>query len=119
MAGPVITTLLSPNPAIGTTTTDGTEQTLASHAAAPGTYVLRLDTHNMQDGDGIQILPYNSADGANQRVCGGPWNLVNVQTRGIFVSDPIPTADYIKFTVQRVAGTDRAYAFSVINLNGT
>jgi hypothetical protein len=58
MAGPVITTLLSPNPANGTQTTDGTENSLASGTAS-GTYVLTLETINMADGDVLEIRGYH------------------------------------------------------------
>src|SRR5678809_747974 len=114
MAGPIITALLSPNPASGTATTDGTEQTLASASAAAGTYVLRLDVHNMVDGDTIEVRGYTSSDAANQRVCMF-YSKANLQTLAVDVGPPIPTADYIKFTIKRVGGTDRAYAWSVIN----
>lgn len=120
MAGPVVTTLLSPNPASGTKTTDGTEQTFASASAASGTYVLRLDKNAMQDGDGVEIRGYNSADASNQRVCFAYpiFNAVTSASELVHVSPPIITADYVKFTITRIAGTDRAYPWSVLNLNG-
>jgi len=118
LAGPVITTLLSPNPASGTLTTDGTEQTFASASAAAGTFVLRLDRINMQDGDVIEIRLYNSADAANQRVQ-DVYSMSNAATSGVIhATPPIITADYSKFTITRIAGTDRAYPWSVVNMNG-
>lgn len=117
MAGPAITTLLSPNPASGTITTSAIEQTIASASAAPGTYILRIDLHNMQDGDKIMIGGYNSADGANQRPQFS-YPKINAQSLTIELSPQIITADYVKFSILRVAGTDRDYAWTVLNLYG-
>jgi hypothetical protein len=116
MAGPVITTLLTPNPASGTTTTDGTEQTLASGTAVSGTFMLRLDTNAMLDGDIIELRYYTKA-GSTERLQ-NLYPITGSQSEPIHLSPIIPTAEDYKVTIKRTAGTDRAYAWSVLNTNG-
>lgn len=131
MAGPVITTLLSPNPASGTwqPVATATETTLASGSAVSGTFMLRFDlgdTGGLTNGDNIQIKVYSSADGSNERVAdvftiggGGPAPVAGDPV--IWYTPPLPTADYYKVTANLIAGgtSSRNFPWSVLNLNGT
>ena len=118
MAGPVITTLLSPNPASGSQTTDGTENSLVSGTAS-GTYVLTLETVNMADGDVLEIRGYHKPGASATKRQNFYLALSNTQGDPGFISPPIPTEGYVEFTIKRTAGTDRSYKWSVLNLNGT
>jgi hypothetical protein len=118
MAGPVITTLLSPNPASGTQTTDGSENSLASGTAS-GTYVLTLEANNMADGDTIEIRGYHKPGASSTKRQQFYLSLANAQSDPGFISPPIPTEGYVEFSIKRTAGTDRSYKWSVLNLNGT
>ena len=130
MAGPKVTTLLTPNPASGTwqPTDLTTEATLASGTAAAGTYCLRLDmgaTGGSADGDIIQMTVYTYAGGTTERIArrysilgGGP--ALGTADPKIYVSEPFPTADDYKVTLLLVAGgvSSRSFPWDVINLNG-
>lgn len=116
---PVITTLLSPNPASGNTTTDGTEQTLASGTAAAGTYQCLVDTTNMVDGDIIELRCYTKSNGSATEHQEFYASFGGAQGDAVKASPIIPTAADVKFTIKRTAGTDRAYQWGVNNLNGT
>jgi hypothetical protein len=122
MTAPVRTTLLSPNPATGTTTTDGTEQTLASGAAG-GSFALQIDISAMQDGDEAELRAYTKAkSGGTERQIGyarlGPLGQSSSSDQ-IQPFGPFPVVDDIKITLKRLAGTDRAYDWSVLNLYGS
>ena len=119
MAGPVITTLLSPNPASGNQTADGSEDTLASASAASGTFVLRVDTSNMADGDVTELRAYSKANASGSEVLCWYVSIANAQGEVLKYSPPIPTAEDIKFTLKQTAGTNRTYQWAVLNLNGT
>jgi hypothetical protein len=71
----------------------------------------------MVAGDNIRIDVYSSADGSNERLL-DTFNISNAPTLKMTIIGPYPTADYIKFVIQRTAGTDRAYAWRVLNMNG-
>lgn len=121
MAGPVITALLSPNPASGTwAPTDlTTETTLASSAAASGTYQLRMDCNNQVDGDLIQISIYTfglSTERLYAQYTLGP----GAPGEKIHIGPAVPTADDYKVTAKLLAGgvSSRSFPWSVINLNG-
>ncbi len=122
MAGPAVTTLLSPNPAEGTwTPTDNvTETTLASGTAASGTFMLLMDTASQADGDTIRIRVYTSGDGSNSRVEDDFTLGPNAPTYDVFRTAPFPTPDFFKVTALLEAGstTSRSFPWRVINLNG-
>jgi hypothetical protein len=117
MAGPVITTQLSPNPASGTQTTNGSENSLAS-GTANGTYVLTLETVNMADGDVIEVRGYTKPGASSTKRQNFYLSLSNVQGDPGFISPPIPTEGYVEFSIKRTVGADRSYKWSVLNLNG-
>jgi hypothetical protein len=121
MAGPVITALLSPNPASGSQTADGLEDTLASASTLSqgGTFLPQVDLSNMADGDQTEIRIYNQANASSSLVQEVYLSFANKQ------SDPLPPLPAIpatigwKLTLKQTAGTNRAYQWSVLNLNGT
>jgi hypothetical protein len=120
MAGPVITTLLSPNPASGNLTADGTEQTLASSSSASGTFFPRVNLANMVDGDLVVITGYTKANGSDTEAQTWQISFVNKQTD---IVPPLPvtiTAEDYKITLKEtpVSG-HHTYYWSVLNLNGT
>ena len=119
MAGPVVTTLLTPNPASGSVTTIiGTELSLASGTAS-GTYVLSLETVNIADGDNIEVRGYDKPGGsATKRQLFG-YSLANAQTNTAHLSPPVLTEGYAEFTLRHTTGAPRTLAWSVLNLNGT
>lgn len=123
MAGPCITTLLTPNPASNNTTTDGTEQTLASSTSLSqgGVFKPVIDLTNMVDGDAIEVRGYQQANGSSSLVQAWVVSFANAQTS---ITPDLPVIVGlnglgVKVTVKRVAGSDRAYQWSVANMLGT
>jgi len=101
--------------ASGTTTTDGTEQTLRSETTT-GTFVLILDRNAMLAGDIIEIR------GKTIILSAGVLRTIWMQE----LRDAPPTDDNIyesmhilsniqaDWTIKRTAGTDRAYPFKIM-----
>lgn len=123
MAGPAITTLLSPNPATGNagTLTIGTETTLSSATALSqgGTFLPQVDLSNMADGDVTEIRIYNQANSSSSLVEEICLSFANGQTDLIPPLPAIPATIGWKLTIKQTAGTGRTYQWSVLNLNGT
>jgi len=100
----------------GTVTTDGTEQTMLDTADL-GAYVLSFDTANMVNGDRIRIKI------TRKILTGSTAHLVydcvfeHAQGQPIIYSPAIPCPFGAKFTIQREAGTDRTYDWSVCRLD--
>src|SRR5579863_9590896 len=119
MAGPVITTLLSPNPASGNLTADGLEDTLASGTAASGTFMPRVNLANMADGDVVELRGYTKANGSDTE--GQLWyiSFANKQSDVLPPLPATPTAEDYKVTLKQTAGTNRTFQWSVLNLNGS
>ena len=69
MAGPVVTTLLSPNPASGSLTADGNNNVLAGGYAS-GTYLPQVDLRNMAAGDVVEYRSWKRAYGSDGTVTG-------------------------------------------------
>lgn len=114
---PAISTQLSVNPASGTKTTDGTEQTLCQSTNLPigSTFQLVIDTSAMADGDAIELRRYRGFNGGAFQLAGFA-TFGNVQTDAMKESLPgfMETGGQIKYTIKRVAGTDRAYPWAVV-----
>ena len=112
-----ITTKLSTNS--GTVTTDGTEQTLGSTTAISGgaTLVLHIDTTNMVDGDVIEIRHYLGKNGGSdiQTDFASFANAQGDKLKRCPVLD-VHANGRAKFTIKRVAGTDRSYDWWVTEL---
>lgn len=97
----------------GTTTTDGTEQTLVdlSSATTPGIYKLVFDTRNMASGNTTILRVYKKAK------VGGTLSLLSETTYTDAQDPPLKEIDgltcalgiELKITLERTAGTDRAY----------
>jgi hypothetical protein len=118
MSGPVITTLLSPNPASGSQTcVIGTEEFLASGTAS-GTYVLSLDVTNMADGDVLEIRGYDKPGGSSTARQLFYYSLSNGQSDDGHLSPPILTEGYVQFSIKQSAGIARTFGWSVLNLYG-
>lgn len=118
MTAPVITTLLTPNPASGSQTADGAEDSLASGTAA-GAYQLSLDTHNMADGDVLEVRAYDKPGaGATKRQV-MYYSLANAQSDPSHASPIVVTDAYIEFSIKQTAGVNRVYAWAVRNVYGS
>lgn len=123
MAAPVVTTLLSPNPADGTTSAlvIGTETTLASATSLSqgGTFKPKVDLTNMADGDVVEIRGYDQAISSSSLVEDWMLSFANGQTD---LCPPLPETTSVyayKVTIKQTAGTGRTFAWSVANMYGT
>jgi hypothetical protein len=100
----------------GTTTTDGTEQTLGSVETSNINAVLVLDCNAMANGDTIEVRIYTKA------LSGGTSRLAylatysNAQAKPVKYSVPVPANIEFKATIKRTAGTDRAYDWAILQL---
>jgi hypothetical protein len=121
MAGPVITTLLSPNPASGSQTADGIEDVLASATALSqgGTFLPQVDLSNMADGDQTEIRIYNQANSSSALVQEVYLSFANKQSDPLPPLPALPATIGYKLTLKQTSGTNRTYQWSVLNLNGT
>ncbi|MGA8550321.1 MAG: hypothetical protein WB678_08795 [Stellaceae bacterium] len=123
MAGPAITTLLSPNPATGNISalTIGTETPLAAATSLSqgGTFLPQVDLSNMADGDVTEIRVYNQANSSSTLVEEICLSFANGQTDLMPPLPAVPATIGWKLTIKQTAGTARAYQWSVLNLNGT
>ena len=97
----------------GTTSTDGTEQTLATDTANL-VYVFVIDTGAMVNGDVIEIRAKTKV------LSGGTSRLAyiavyaNVQAQPQKYSVPIPANIELVVTLKRTAGTDRSYHWALL-----
>jgi hypothetical protein len=122
MSSPVITTLLSPNPASGSTTpTIGTETTLASATSLSqgGTFLPQIDLSNMADGDATEIRIYCQANASSSLVTQCYMAFANAQGDPLPPLPALPATIGWKVTINQTTGTARAYQWSVLNLYGT
>jgi hypothetical protein len=121
MAGPIITTLLSPNPASGNQTADGSEDVLASATslASSGIFLPQVDLSNMADGDIVEIRIYNQANSSSSLVQEVYVSFANAQSDVLPPLPALPATIGYKVTLKQTAGTDRTFQWSVLNLLGT
>lgn len=99
----------------GTTTTDGTEQTLVDLTSKAGVLKFVLDTRNMASGNTTVVRVYKKAK------VGGTLSLLSATTYNDAQSVPLKETDgltyslgtELKITIERTAGTNRAYDWSV------
>ena len=102
--------------ATGTTTTDGTEQTLVSANATAGVWIFVIDTTNLANGDAIELRVKAKV------LTGGSVLLIylvsyaHAQSEPVKISVPVPSLYAITITLKRVAGTDRAYDWNAMTL---
>lgn len=101
--------------ASGTTTTDGTEQVLATDTTNK-TYVFAIDTNAMANGDQIEIkIKTKILSGGTERIA-YYVSYVNIQGQPQKYSMPVPENISISVTLKRIAGTDRAYPWKLLSL---
>lgn len=113
-----ITAQLTPNPASGNTTTDGTEQVLASSTSVTGgSFVFLIDTTNMVDGDAIELRVFSNANSAAYMLAYFA-SFAGAQTDVLKTSlvVPVESTGRYKVSLKRTAGTDRAYQWKVLQL---
>ena len=119
MAGPIISLLLTPNPASGNITADGTEQTLASATAVSGTFMPRVNLANMVDGDVVELRGYTKANGSDTEGLCWYLSFANKQSDVLPLLPTIATAEDIKITLKEIpTAGHHTYQWSVLNLNG-
>jgi len=97
------------------TTTDGTEQTLATDTTNK-VYVFVVDTSAMAGGDAIEIRIYTKARSGDSSLLAYYVTYANAQGEVNKYSPPIPADIECKVTLKRVAGTDRAYKWALLSL---
>lgn len=93
----------------GTITTDGTEQTIVSDSSENFFWhMIKIYTDSMLSGDKItlKIYDYDTTGAAYKLFDTVP--LQDAQTNPTYFSPPLPCHRF-KITIQRTAGTDRAY----------
>lgn len=101
--------------ATGSTTTDGTEQTLSTQTTN-GTYVFAIDTANMVNNDAIEIkVKTKTRSGDTSRIAYYA-TYQNVQGEPNKYSVAIPITTEIVVTLKRLSGTDRAYPWSLMRI---
>lgn len=93
------------------TATIGTEHVLDSPTTV-ATYVFSVDTVNMANGDLLELRVYDMIDGTNYRqIWKGTYQHIQINVGK--VSPPIAVTTQAKFTLKQVAGTGRAFPWSV------
>lgn len=110
----IISTQFATNPAKGSITTDGTEQSIVA-ASVSGIYTLQIQLTNMVDGDEAELRHYIKVNGGS-KVELGFMTIGNNVPAVLF--GPFEDAGYVEFTIKRTAGTDRAYPWQVLNAEG-
>jgi hypothetical protein len=99
--------------AVGPTTTDGTEQTLATKTTN-GTYVFDINTKNMVNNDTIEIRIKTKIDASDSSDVAYFATYANVQAEPKKYSVAIPIANgEIIVTLKRTSGTDRSYRWTL------
>jgi hypothetical protein len=93
------------------TATIGTEHTLASPTTI-ATYVLSVDAKNMVLGDLLELRVYDKVDGTNYaQMWKGTYQHPQINTAK--ASPPVAVTTQAQFTLKQVAGTGRAFPWSV------
>lgn len=116
MEPPEVATNLTPNPASGNLTADGSEQTLAGATAAAGCYVLEVNAVNMANLDTVILRAYTKTYSSDTRALCFIASFSNVQVEKIKISPMIYAEGDINFTLQQTAGTNRTYRWAVLKV---
>lgn len=99
----------------GSLTTDGTEQTIGAAYTDGKMRQLWLDSNAMVDGDQFRIKVYvtvNSVDRIYRQ-----WLISDAQTSEPMILIPgLANFSSLKFTIQRVSATNRAFGYQVETL---
>lgn len=102
--------------ASGTTTTDGTEQSLATPTTS-NVYVFDIDTNAMLAGDVLEIRVKKTVlTGGTIRPAWRATVGPSPRAEGIVTSPPLACPFGCTITIKRVGGTDRAYPWSLMTL---
>lgn len=99
----------------GSTATDGTEQTLATITSA-NIFQLSIDVSVLVGGttpDILAIKEYGKARTGDTERLLKTYTLVGAQSEALFQTVPRVSPHHIKYTMQRIQGTDRTYAWAV------
>ena len=96
-----------------TTLTDGTVQTLAD-VTDNKYFTFKLDTGLMQSGDTVVLKVYDMVLGAGTLRIVQQETYTDAQTIPIKFLPPQWVTEEIKITLQRTAGTDRNYAWVLL-----
>ena len=99
----------------GSVTTDGTEQTLATVTTASN-FVVTIDVANMAAGDEVEMRIYGKARSGDTERLLHLWPILGDQSRDLWQSIPVASPHYLKATIKRVDGTDRAYPWAIYDL---
>lgn len=106
--------------ALGPTTTDGSEQSLASWTSGK-TGVLVLDLTNMVGGatpDILQVIAYvKTLSGSTKHKFLDVSYVGGLIPTAVVISIPIPAMHYGEFTITRKQGTDRAYDWQILSID--
>ena len=101
--------------ASGSLTTTSSEQDLSTQSSA-NVWVLAVDTANMVNGDEIVIRIYGKARTSDTERLLYVSRFAHVQSDPLKLSPPVPTPHHFRATLQRIAGTDRAYPWELRSL---
>lgn len=99
----------------GSTTTDGTEQTLFT-VTTSNTYVFVIDTANMVNGDIIEVRAKTKVTTGDTSQEAYHVTYAHLQAQPNKYSVPIPIDIEIVVTLERVGGSDRTYIWSLLEL---
>lgn len=97
-----------------TATGGGTPDTLVAGATTNATYVLKVDTINMVNGDILELrVLTKTLTGSTLHQC---WKMAcaHVQINPVVISPPVASDFSISCTLTQLAGTGRAYAWSLL-----
>lgn len=99
------------------TTTTGSEQTLAS-LTKPGVYAFKIDVGNLQSGDTLRIrLKIKVLSGGTVReLYRQDITGAQVAPNILQISVPVASRHQFEVSIQRTAGTDRSYPWSVLQV---
>ena len=96
----------------GTQTASINTEHILAQPTTNGTYVLKVDTVNMVNGDLLEIRVYDKVDGTNYRQ---EWKgtYQHIQINNSKPSPPIIVTTQMKATLKQVAGTGRDFPWSL------
>jgi hypothetical protein len=101
--------------ATGSLTSSASEQDLSTQSAA-NVWVLAVDCNAMANGDEIILRIYGKARTSDTERLIYQSRFFNIQSDPLKLSPPVPTPHHFRATLQRIAGTDRAYPWELRSL---
>ena len=91
----------------GTTSlTSTTETTLDAAQTVDGNYVLKLDLHNMVNGQELEVRIYDKVKTASAEAVVYYGFYAHVQAEPVVVSIPVPSTESWKATIKKTAGAN-------------